>query len=98
MGRRQRAFEHEPAATIDLMPGTAKRGIRHHSPGPIDEVRVKRLREPLPEAARLRCVTGRAGRFIGRSDSHRAPLLSVVLNLNLRRTAYKFEMKRSSFS
>jgi hypothetical protein len=53
MARRQRALEHEPAATLDLVPGTPKRGVRHRSSGPIDEVRVKRLREPLPEAARL---------------------------------------------
>jgi hypothetical protein len=51
MGGSQRALEHEPPASVDFVPGTAKRCVRHSTFRPLGQIVIKRSRQPLPETA-----------------------------------------------
>jgi hypothetical protein len=98
VGGSQRALEHEPPAPVDIVPGTAKRCVRHSTFRPLGQIVIKRSRQPLPEIASPCCTMRSAGRFIGRNDPHRALSSSILSDLNVHPSAYKFETERHPFS
>jgi hypothetical protein len=93
------ALEHEPTATVDFVPRTAKRSIGYRSFHPIGQIAVEHPRQPLPEPVRPHRTVCGTGGSIDKNDLHRVlSKLHVLLHINVHANPYKFETERRPFS